>query len=861
MSLPNNIKSRKDFRKRSSFFGRFFKKSREMRLSRLSYIQHHRQKRIKLLFNYVVSLGIVVFLFGALFALIVFAWTTRDLPDPNKLQERSVKQSTTIYDREGKTILYQLHGDVNRKLIKLEELPKYMINATITAEDREFYQHKGFSIRGIIRSFISNIFSDTRIGGSTITQQFVKNAILTTEKTYTRKLKEVILAYRIENKFSKDEILQMYFNEIPYGSVVYGIEAASESYLGKSAKDLSLAQAAVLAAMPQRPTYFSPYGTNIDKLMERQRYILNEMVDLGYITEQEAETAKAEKIEFRPRSEKMLAPHFVMYVRELLAEQFGERYAEEAGLKVTTTLEKNYQEAAEKAIADHIESNRTKYNANNASLIALDTKTGQIMAMVGSADYFNEEIDGQVNVALRPRQPGSSFKPLAYATAFNNGYTADTILFDVETTFKTDTADYAPKNYDLKEHGPVTMKKALAGSLNIPAVKTLYLAGVDRVLDFAESMGYSTLRDRSRFGLSLVLGGGEVKLLEHTAGYATFAREGVYQKPLAILKIEDPDGKILYEYKEDENKGQEVVKPEPIRILNDILSDNSARAYIFGEKNYLTLSNRQVAAKTGTTNDYRDAWTMGYTPSLATGVWVGNNDNSEMKRGADGSVVAAPIWNQFMNSVLSGKPAESFNPPPENTSTKPVLRGALAGLQPVKIDRLTGKLATELTPADQISEKIFTQFHCILYYVNKDDPQGPSPVDPFADPQYASWEDGVQAWVKRQGYSQSQETPPTEYDDLHTSANKPTLVMVSPANGATINSKNLIVNIAASAPRGVKKAEFFLDNKPIGTTTSDPWTLSTQLSNIESGIHTLSVKISDDVGNSETKSLELNFLL
>ncbi|MBI5622101.1 PBP1A family penicillin-binding protein [Candidatus Falkowbacteria bacterium] len=857
MSLPSHIHSGKNFPKKRRWFR---PKPRGLSLQRLSYGQRNRRERLKAFANYLVSLGIVAAIFGALFLLFIFAWTTKDLPDPGRLSERNIQQTTTIYDRDAKNILYQLHGDVNRRLINLSDMPDYVKWTAITAEDRDFYNHQGFSLRGMLRSFIMNIFSSNKVGGSTITQQFVKNAILSPEKTYTRKIKELVLAYRIENKFTKDEILQLYFNEIPYGSVIYGIEAASQSYFGLSAKDLNLAQAAVLAAMTQRPTYFSPYGNNVDRLFERQRYILNEMVDLGYVTETQAETAKAEPIEFKPRNESIRAPHFVMYVRELLAEKYGERYAEEAGLKITTTLNTDLQAAAEKAVTDHSEGNRTRWNATNAALVSLDAHNGQILAMVGSADFYDEAIDGQVNVTLRARQPGSSFKPLAYATAFSRGYTPETVLYDVVTTFKTDGADYTPHDYDLKERGPLTMRQALAGSLNIPAVQTLYLAGVGNVLDFAEKLGYSTLRDRSRFGLSLVLGGGEVKLLEHTAAYAAFAREGVYHAPVAILKIEDANGNTLYEYKTEDNPGIKAIEPEPIRSLTSILSDNSARTYIFGEKNYLTLPDRPVAAKTGTTNDYRDAWTVGYTPSIATGVWVGNNDNSEMKRGADGSVVAAPIWNQYMRAATASLPVEGFNEPPANDADKPVLRGELSGVTPVKIDRISGKLATEFTPAHLVEERVYNQFHCILYYVNKDDPRGAVPSDPFADPQFAPCEDAVHTWVQKQGYTESGAKPPAEYDDIHTPDNTPLLEINSPNNGATISGGALNASVTVLAKRGVARVEYLLDGAVIANVQSAPWSLNYSAGML-SGIHTLTVKTYDDVENVAERSIDLNFLV
>jgi len=831
-----------------------FLREQKTRREHLSFGERRRREIFRRITSSLINIGVLAFVFGLAFIGFIFIWTSRDLPDPNKLLDRKINESTTIYDSKEENILYSIHGDINRKIIALADLPEYMKWATITAEDRNFYEHNGISIKGMIRSAIYNTFFGTNIGGSTITQQFVKNAILTTEKTYTRKIKEIILSYRIEKKFSKDQILQLYFNEIPYGSVLYGVEAASQSFFGKSARDIDLAQVAILAAIPQRPTYFSPYGSHLNDLFQRQQWILDSMVELGYIKKTDAEVAKKERIEFKPKAESMVAPHFVMYVRELLSDEYGERFIEDGGFKVITTLDLDWQKKAEKAVADQLEKNKT-YNANNAALVAIDTKTGQIRAMVGSADFNDEEIDGQVNVAISPRQPGSSFKPLAYVTAFEKGFTPDTVLYDINTTFKNYPDDYSPKNYDLKEHGPVTMRTALAGSLNIPAVKTLYLAGIDNILDTTKKLGYTTFSDRSRFGLSLVLGGGEVKLLEHTAAYATFAREGVYHVPAAILKIIDKDNKTIYEWKNDEKT---VMDAEPIRNLTSILTDNSARAYIFGEKNYLTLGDRPVAAKTGTTNDYRDAWTMGYTPSVAAGVWVGNSDNTEMKRGADGSVVAAPIWNRFMQSILGDTPEETFNAPQPNTAEKPVLRGVAGGSMPIKIDRASGKLATEYTPASFIEEKIFSQAHCILYYVNKDDPQGPPPSDPFSDPQFASWEDAVQLWAKNQNFTN--QSPPTQYDDLHIPANFPYLKITTPQNGQTIADQTLNVNIESSSLRGIRRAEYYLDDTLFQTINTSPFNLVASINSIGNGIHKLTVRVFDDIDNSAEQSIELNFL-
>ncbi len=792
-----------------------------------------------------------------LIGVISVIWLSRGLPDPNRLIDRQVAQSTKIYDRTGQNILYEIHGDQKRTLVNLSDIPDYVKNATITIEDKDFYKHRGFSVWAMVRTLITNVLLGRKAGGSTLTQQFIKNAILTNEKTFTRKIKELILAYRVEKKFTKDEILQMYFNEIPYGSTAYGVEAASQRYFGKSVKDVNLAEAAVLAALPQAPSRYSPYGANKDLLIGRQHYILDQMVKSNYITKDEAEAAKNTELTFKEQTDNITAPHFVMYVKELLADKYGEKMIEQEGLKIYTTLDLYKQKIAEEVITEKTKTNQEKYQASNAALISLDPKTGQILAMVGSRDYFNNDIDGQVNVVLQPRQPGSSFKPIVYTAAFIKGYTPDTVLYDVVTNFSTDPAKpYEPHNYDSKEHGPVTMRQALAGSLNIPAVKTIYLAGIDNVLNLAENLGYSTLAERERFGLSLVLGGGEVKLLDHAAAYAVFAREGIYHAPQAILKIEDKNGKVIEEFKSEE---KQVLEAKYARLTNSILTDNAARAYIFGENNYLTLGDRPVAAKTGTTNDYRDAWTLGFTPSLVTGVWVGNNNNSEMKRGADGSVVAAPIWHDYMAKVLGDTPRETFKAPEIIKTGKPVLDGEVQGKTLVKIDRASGLLATEYTPASYVVEKEYSQPHCILYYVNKDDPTGPPPADPRADPQFELWETRVIDWANRQGISSS--TPPTEYDTSHNPTNRPNVIIEYPANNQSIMDEQLSVNINATAPRGISRAEYYVDNNLLAKITSYPFNLRKNISFLANGFHGLMVKVCDDIDNCTEVRQEFNLIL
>ncbi|MBI5135087.1 PBP1A family penicillin-binding protein, partial [Candidatus Uhrbacteria bacterium] len=759
---------------------------------------------------------------AAITVLIIYA----TLPDPTMIAQRTVPQSTKIYDRTGKTILYDIHDQLKRTEIELDAIPVYAKQATLIAEDKDFYSHSGFDIKGIIRSVIKDVFTLSKAqGASTITQQLVKNALLTNQKTWTRKIRELLLAYKIEKKFTKDQILKMYFNEIPYGRLAYGIEAATQTYFGKHARDLTLAQAAILAALPQAPSYYSPYGSHKDILIARSQYILNQMRAAGHITDEQLKQALAEQLVFAPSRETIIAPHFVFYVRDLLEQEFGPDAVEQGGLIVTTTLDVDKQRIAEEAVG-HGEAKLKQYNASNAALVSLDPKTGQILAMVGSRDFFDDSIDGKVNVALRPRQPGSSFKPIVYAAAFEKGYTPDTLLYDVITTFKNIPQDYTPQNYTGKTYGLVTMRQALAGSLNIPAVKTLYLTGVPRVLDFAERLGYSTLKDRSRFSLSLVLGGGEVTLLEHTAAFSVFSQEGVYHPAQAILKVEDSRGTVLKQFRD---QPRQVVEPEITRQLTSILTDNAARAYIFGANNLLTLPDRPVAAKTGTTNDNRDAWLEGFTPSLTTGVWVGNNNNKEMNNGADGSVVAAPIWNEYMRRALEGTVVEQFTPPQPIAVDKPVLKGERPGATTVNIDKASGKLATDRTPASFVEERKYYPLHSILYWLNKDGPRGAVPADPAQDPQYQNWENAVLEWTKAQTPPIEGTNPPTEFDDVHIPANTPTVRVQGVSDGQILNSLSLSLSIEAVAPRGVRRIDILVDNKLVKSVIDaalvpSPWT-------------------------------------
>ena len=475
--------------------------------------------------------------------------------------------------------------------------------------------------------------------------------------------------------------------------------------------------------------------------------------------------------------------------------------------------------------------------------------------MVGSRDFFDDSIDGQVNVATSPRQPGSSMKPIVYATLFGKGYTPNTILYDVSTNFSTDPANpYTPQDYDGKERGPVTIRQALAGSLNIPAVKAIYLAGVNNVLDLADNLGYTTLADRSRFGLALVLGGAEVKLLEHVNAYSAFARDGQISPIVSILKVEDKNGNIIEQYQPSD---KQVLDSQIVREVNSILTDNNARAYIFGEKNSLTLGDRPVAAKTGTTNDYRDAWTIGYTPSLVTGVWVGNSDNKAMTGKADGSVVAAPIWHDFMAKVLGNTPVETFQAPADYTTGKPILDGQIP-TENVRIEKSSGLIAASSTPEDLVEEKTIPSYHDILYYVNKDNPLGPAPTDPSQDPQFASWESSVQKWVNDNIASS---TATINYSAANLPENKPTLKIDSPSANQVATSSDLTVQIEATALRGISQTDYYLNNNLWETKWGAPGIFTKSLAFLNNGYQALKVKTCDDAANCTEGSVNFNLMI
>lgn len=698
--------------------------------------------------------NILIFLVSCVILLSGFLliWvSTFQIPSLDTLEERKISQSTKIYDSTGKILLYDIFQTKRRTIIPFNQISQNIKDATLSIEDKEFYTHHGFKPTAIIRAFFQNILSlSLSQGGSTITQQVVKNTILTLDKTPTRKLKELVLSLKLDRMLPKDEIFNMYLNEISYGGSIYGVEEASETYFGKPANDVTLAEAAYLASIPQRPTYYSPYGKNKDKLEERKNLVLKEMLRDGKIDETKYNEAVNEKVTFLPKEDRGIkAPHFVMFVKEYLEEKYGQDVLEQGGLKVTTTLNYELQKKAEDVAKRYAFENKKNFNGENAAFVAIDPKTGGILSMVGSRDYFDKEIDGNFNVTTAHRQPGSTFKPFVYAESFLKGYTPDTVLFDLKTQFSVKCAPenmtstngcYSPENYDGKFRGPMTLRDALAQSINVPSVKLLYLAGIADSINLARSMGIQSLGDANQYGLTLVLGGGEVSLLDMTSAYGVFANDGVRNPYVSILKVEDKNGKVLEELNP---KPIQVLDPEAARKISDILSDNVARSPGYGTNSPLYFAGRDVAVKTGTTNDYKDTWIIGYTPSVVVGAWAGNNNNTPMEKKVAGLIVA-PMWRAFMDEVVKTLPInDQFTKPQQENSLeiKPVLRGKWQG----------GISTITPSPTGGETESLSGGVHSILYWLDKDNPRGEQPTNPSDDPQFVRWEYPVRIWAQQQG--------------------------------------------------------------------------------------------------------------
>ncbi len=790
----------------------------------------------------VAKAALILGALGFLFVGFSVIWAaTIEIPDfDSYFKERVITESTKIYDRTGEVLLYDVNGGIRRTVVSLNDISINAKKATIAIEDAEFYTHAGVKPSAMVRALLVDIATgQIQQGGSTITQQVIKNTLLTKDKKLSRKIKEIVLALKLEQIMSKDEILGLYFNETPYGGNIYGIEEASLTFFGKQAKDVTLAEAAYLAALPQAPTFFSPYGNNRARLDARKDLVLKRMVDLGFITPTEQAAAKAEKVTFRPPSEGGIkAPHFVFYILEYLEEKYGREAVESQGFKVITTLDWELQAKAEEIVTKYGEENVQKYNANNAAMVATDPKTGQILVMVGSRDYFNTENEGNFNITLAKRQPGSSFKPFVYATAFQKGYTPETVVFDVPTEFSTNCPPtcYSPVNYDDKFLGPINLRTALAQSRNVPAVKVLYLAGLTSVLDNAKRFGITTLTDRNRYGLTLVLGGGEVSPLELTSAYGVFANDGIRNPVASILKIEDSSHEVVEEWKADPKV---AIDENVARQISSILSDNTARSGTYGLNSPLYFPGRDVAAKTGTTNDYRDAWIMGYTPSLALGAWAGNNNNTPMEKQIAGFIVA-PMWNEFMRFYLNKTNNEPLpEPKPTPDDLKPVLRGYWQG------NEVNG-------------DQIIPDVHSILHWVDKNNPNGPIPRNPQNDPQYKLWEGPVQAWVQGKNIT----SPTITSNPNNSSTNSPTgpkFTITDPDDNDRFKPDDLLnINLKLSdSDSMVTKLEVYINNSLVKSFNNFYPSFSLDLSGMDiKSTNKLKIILTNEDGGVNEKSLD-----
>lgn len=615
------------------------------------FIYHLPRRKLTILFFLILSLTASFYFYFIIL---------KDLPDPNKLIQRQSPVASKIYDRNGQLLYTFFDGSEKRTLIKLEDIPDFVKLATIAIEDKEFYQHTGFSLQGIFRAILRNASSSEVQGGSTITQQLIKNTLLTPEKTLKRKIKEVILSIEAELIYSKDEILQMYLNEVAYGGTAYGVEEAAQTYLGKSIQDVNLAEAALLAGLPAAPSKYSPFSSDPQKTLLRQHQVLERMLQDNYINLEQLETAKKEKIILAPQQTNIKAPHFVMYVKDLLVEKYGSRVVEQGGLKVMTSLDLKIQQLAEEKVKTEVDKLAQLRVSNGAALVT-NPQTGEVLAMVGSKDYFDQSIDGNVNVCLRPRQPGSSIKVVTYSLALANNFTPATILPDSPITYYSPGAEpYSPHNYDNRFHGNVPLRTALASSYNVPAVKVLAYLGADKMVSLARQMGITTWPEDQFYGLSTTLGSAEVKMTDLAVVYGTLANLGQKQVLQPILKIVDAQGQELNDF---QTASQKVLEPQVAYLMTDILKDNQARTPAFGSRSLLQIPDQEVAVKTGTTNDKRDNWTIGYTHNFLVAVWVGNNDNSPMSAVASGITGASPIWNQVMMELLKNQTPHQFQTP------------------------------------------------------------------------------------------------------------------------------------------------------------------------------------------------------
>lgn len=837
---------------------------------------------------------------GGIFALIVgifviFIFYAKDLPDPNRLSTKGNESGSKILDRNGKAI-FELYGDKNRVLIKLEDVPQNIINATLATEDNEFYIHSGFSLRGMARAVKNTISGEGLQGGSTLTQQVVKNSLLSQERTIDRKIKELILSLQIESKYNKQEILQMYFNETPYGGQNYGIYAASKAYFAKEPKDLTLSESAYLAGLPQRPSYYSPYSSNKEAGIQRRNSVLylmrtNGWVDKdgkrNYISEEEYQSALNEKLNFKPSAAIFKAPHFVFYVKDKLIELYGEDVVESGGLQVKTTLDLDVQENSEKILAQVLEKEKV-YGVGNAAMVVFDTKTSQILSFIGSKNYFgNPEpagcqtattgekgctFDPYFNVVTANRQPGSAIKPITYAGLLENGFTPSFTFLDVPTTFTGEGVGeekaYTPVNYDGVYRGPVSMRKSLGNSLNIPAVKALGILGMDKFLDLSKKMGISTFVDKSRFGLSLTLGGGETKLIELTNAYTVFGNKGIYNQPVSIIEITDSKGNVIY--KNPDNRGQRAVSEETAFMISDILSDDGARALVFGFNSLLKIPNHQVAVKTGTTNNKRDNYAVGYTPSYTVGVWVGNSNNAPLNQAiASGVSGATPIWSETMKFLLKNKPTsganvEKFNSTPQMIKIEV---DETSGMLPFKDFPKRSEWFVKGTEPLSPSEWYKTLEICeVDGRIANEDCKKAKKTDTktyIGITDYKpEWQNFTDAWLQENFAKDQKYFPPTitsrlNFDGDNPEDMNPYIRIVAPKENVNV-PQNFRISTEISHSEDIKNVKFYLDGSEVGSDSSYPFGFTFKLNDSQLGRRTFKAVVTDKKGNSGSHEVIYN---
>lgn len=823
--------------------------------------------RMKLwsLLAYGAFVGLIVLVLGIG---ILFAWYAKDLPRPDRVQRRE-GLSTVVLDRNGEK-LYDIFEEANRIPAKWEELPQYLKDATIAVEDKDFYTHQGLSVTGIMRGMTACVFLRRCQGGSTLTQQLVKNVLLSQERTLPRKMKEAVLSIQIERKYSKNDILLMYLNEAPYGGTAVGVKTAANHYFGKEVKDLTLIQSAILAGLPQSPSYYSPFTGTEGAYKDRTVHVLRRMREEGYITPaQEGEARKQmDTIQFAAGDTALRAPHFVAYIKELLVDRFGEKLVNAGGLMVTTTLDWKLQEAAQLAVKEEVDKAK-KLKVSNGAAIVTDPKTGEVLAMVGSKDYAATDSSGlKFNVVTQGlRQPGSTLKPVIYAAALTRGYTASTMLMDVETKYPSgdpSKPEYNPKNYDSKYRGPMQLRYALANSINTIAVKVAALVGVKDVLKIGHAMGLTTWEptdaNLKRVGLSLPLGGAEVKMVDLATAFGVFAAGGMRMEPVAILKVVDSSGKTLFEHKPVSPRVE--LEPDVAFIISSILSDNDARKETFGLRSHLVVSGKTVAAKTGTTDDKRDNWTAGYTPSRVVVTWVGNNDNTPMSPTlASGVTGAAPIWNRIMREAIKNIPDEPFERPDgiiemdidafggglpfENQpvrkeffvkGTEPT--GPAAIYQKLKISRRdSNKLANSVEVATgDYDEKLFI--------VLRED-------DPVSGDGKNRWQDGINAWIA--GADSKYKAPTETYSGG--GSDQVVLQLKKPGDKERINNNTVTVEAEAISTADIEKIEIFVDGIRVKEKTNEK-SISESVT-ITNGQHTIKVKATDKRGTSSEREIRV----